>query len=108
MRAHLRLLVGHFGERHGVNLFRRHPSWYLKGFPIGSFLRDRFSRVDDVAELDSLLDQLDPTVPYPEAANQMVRGHSNGPQAVRLPHGFLDSRQATVLVREAELVISGG
>lgn len=108
MRLHLRFLVDHFGPRHGVNLFRRHPIWYLKGFPVGSVVRDRLSRVADLEELDLLLDDLDREVPFPEAANRMVRGHSNGPQAVRLPHGFLESREGRVLSREAELAVSGG
>lgn len=108
MREHLNLLIDQFGPRHGVNLFRRHPSWYLKGFPVGSALRDRFARVAHADELDRLLEQLDPSVPFPEAAQHMVRGHSNGPQAVRLPHGFLDSRETTGLVDAAELVVSGG
>lgn len=108
MAEHARLLVDHFGERHGINLFRRHPSWYLKGFPVGRQLRDRFSRVSDVAEVDHLVARLDPSIPFPAAAARMVRGHSGGAATVRLPHGFLDSRRSAGLDREADLVASGG
>lgn len=108
MRDHIRLLVDHFGPRHGVNLFRRHPSWYLKGFPVGSDVRDRFSRVSGIAEADELVDLLDPAVPFPAAANRMVRGHSGGPRPVRLPYGYLDDRAIERLPQEADLVISGG
>jgi nifR3 family TIM-barrel protein len=108
MRLHVRLLVEHFGPRHGTNLFRRHPSWYLKGFPVGSDIRDRFSRVAGIDEVDRLVELLDPTVPFPPAANHMVRGHSGGPRSVRLPFGYLDDRETEGLPREADLVISGG
>lgn len=108
MRDHVRLLVDHFGPRHGINLFRRHPSWYLKGFPVGREVRDRFSRVADVAEVDELVGRLDPAAPFPAAAATMVRGHSGGPRAVRLPHGFLATRDSPGLDRQAELVVSGG
>lgn len=108
MSEHVRLLVDHFGERHGINLFRRHPSWYLKGFPVGREIRDRFSRVADIAEVDHLVSLLDPTIPFPAQAARMVRGHSGGARSVRLPHGFLDSRSSVGLDREADLITSGG
>jgi nifR3 family TIM-barrel protein len=108
MSEHVRLLVDHFGERHGINLFRRHPSWYLKGFPVGREIRDRFSRVADIGEVDHLVSLLDPTTPFPPAAAHMVRGHSGGARSVKLPHGFLDSRHTGALDREADLVTSGG
>ncbi len=108
MRRHVRLLVDQFGPRHGTNLFRRHPSWYLKGFPVGREIRDRLSRVSGVEEVDLLVSLLDPTIPFPEAAHRMVRGHSGGARRVKLPPGFLDTRTSHGLDREAELVVSGG
>jgi hypothetical protein len=38
----------------------------------------------------------------------MVRGHAGGPRKVRLPAGYLDTREAESLDPEAELVVSGG
>jgi nifR3 family TIM-barrel protein len=108
MIRHAELLVGHFGERVGVSLFRKHPSWYLKGFPAGPQMRDALARVDSVDQLRTILDQWDPDIPFPEEANRMVRGHSHGPRPVRLPHGFLDHRDGDRLGREAEQVVSGG
>lgn len=108
MCLHARLLVDHFGPRHGINLFRRHPSWYLKGFPVGREIRERFSRVKDIAEVDDLVSRLDPEAPFPEGADRMVRGHSGGPRPVKVPHGYLDSRETEGLDREAELAVSGG
>ena len=108
MVRHATLLVEHFGDPYGINLFRKHPSWYLKGFPVGPVLRDKMARVSSVFELHELVNQLDQKVPFPEAAHRMVRGHSHGPRPVRLPHEFLASRKAESLDREAEQVVSGG
>jgi hypothetical protein len=108
MVRHAEHLVDHFGERVGIPLFRKHPSWYLKGFPAGPQMRDALSRVDSVDQLQEILAGWDPNIPFPEEANRMVRGHSHGPRPVRLPHGFLDHREGDRLGREAEQVISGG
>ena len=108
MIRHAELLVDHFGDKVGVGLFRRHPSWYLKGFPAGPALRDAMARFGSIDELRELVGQLDPEVPFPEEANTMVRGHSQGPRPVRLPHGFLSDRDASEVGRDAEQVVSGG
>ncbi len=108
MIRHAQLLVDHFGERFGIRLFRKQPSWYLKGFPAGPVVRDAMSRVCSVDELIDLVGELDPDVPFPEEANHMVRGHSHGPRPVRLPHGFLSDRSAHHLAPESEQVVSGG
>jgi nifR3 family TIM-barrel protein len=108
MIRHAGLLIDHFGERVGIALFRKHPSWYLKGFPAGPQMRDALARVDSVDQLETILDDWDRDIPFPEEANRMVRGHSHGPRPVRLPHGFLDHREGDRLGREAEQVISGG
>ncbi len=108
MVAHAHLLAEKFGEAIGVSLFRKHTAWYLKGFPVGPNLRDRFARVGSIDELVVLTELLDPVIPFPEAAERMVRGHSHGPRPVRLPHGFLDHRDGNSLGREAEQPTSGG
>jgi nifR3 family TIM-barrel protein len=108
MVRHAELLTDHFGEHFGIRLFRKHPSWYLKGFPAGPVLRDAMARVESVAQLEDLVGELDAKVPFPDEAHRMVRGHSHGPRAVRLPQGFLDDRSADRLGRQAEQVVSGG
>ena len=108
MIAHAQLLVERFGETVGVSLFRKHTSWYLKGFPAGPRIRDQFARVSSLDELVMLTGFLDPGVPFPVEAGRMVRGHSHGPRPVRLPHGFLDHRRGDSLGREAEQAVSGG
>lgn len=108
MIRHAGLLVEQFGEAMGIRMFRRHASWYLKGFPVGPELRDAFSQVESPLHLGDLVGKLDPSVPFPEAAATMVRGHSQGPRPVRLPHGFLESRRGEDLPLEAEDPVSGG
>jgi nifR3 family TIM-barrel protein len=108
MVRHAGLLVDHFGEHMGMRLFRKHPSWYLKGFPVGPLVRDGLARVSSVDEVMDLTSGLDPSIEFPPAANEMVRGHSQGPRAVRLPSGFLESRESGSLPEEAESVVSGG
>jgi nifR3 family TIM-barrel protein len=108
MIRHAGLLVDDFGERVGISLFRKHPSWYLKGFPAGPVLRDALARVESVDQLEEILSSWDPDLAFPEDANHMVRGHSHGPRQVRLPHGFLDHRDGDRLGREAEQLVSGG
>ena len=108
MYRHVTLLADHFGEKRGTVLFRKHPSWYLKGFPVGPKTRDRFSRVESLAQVRELVADLPADVPYPDAANRMVRGHSHGPRPVRLPSGFLADRESSSLPREAAVAVSGG
>ncbi len=108
MLRHATLLVEHFGERIGISLFRKHPSWYLKGFPAGPAMRDALARAESVDQVEEVLATWDHDIVFPEEANRMVRGHSHGPRPVRLPHNFLDSRDGDRLGREAEQVVSGG
>jgi nifR3 family TIM-barrel protein len=108
MTRHAELLVSQFGDRVGIALFRRHPSWYLKGFAAGPAMRDALARAESVDQLKEILSGWDRHIPFPADAAEMVRGHSHGPRPVRLPHGFLDHREGDHLGRGAEEVVSGG
>src|SRR6202020_3360210 len=68
IRRHGELLSAHFGEDKGMRDIRKHIGWYLHGFPAGSDLRRALAMVKTLDELDSLLDQLDRAVPFPDAA----------------------------------------
>ena len=80
MRRHARLLVGLSDERHGCAEFRKHVSWYLKGFPAGGELRRDLAMVSSLADLDQLLNRLDPAIPYRSPS-------SEAPAAVRAVRG---------------------
>lgn len=108
MIRHATLLVDHFGQ-YGITSFRRHPTWYLKGFAVGPALRDVFSKVSSLDELNDLVGKLDPDQPYPEEAATMARGHTQGPRPVRLPHGYLEDRETlAAFPPEADEAVSGG
>src|SRR5690606_28955272 len=49
MRRHAELLSEHMGEERGCKEFRKHISWYLKGFGAGGRLRQSLGLVDTLA-----------------------------------------------------------
>src|ERR687890_835977 len=67
LRRHAELLVALSDEPHGCADLRKHMAWYFKGFPVGGELRRRLAMVSSHAELDHLLSQLDPGVPFPQS-----------------------------------------
>jgi nifR3 family TIM-barrel protein len=108
MRAHARLLSELMEEHFGVRDFRKHVAWYLAGFPIGGERRHRLAQVSSLAELDELLGELDPTIPFPPGAMRIARGHTNGPRPVALPHRWRETADDPASPVGAELVVSGG
>ena len=91
MTTHLDLLTEWLGEGRGIRDFRKHTSWYLKGFPVGSQVRQGLNQMSSRQEmLDTLLAM--PDVGFPAEAARLTRGHSHGPRRVVLPHGWIESR----------------
>jgi nifR3 family TIM-barrel protein len=90
MRRHAELLCEHMGEERGCKEFRKHVSWYLKGFRAGGALRHSLALVDSLASLDALLAGLDPTEPFPSSELGTPRGRQGTPRKVALPEGWLD------------------
>jgi hypothetical protein len=91
MRRHAELLSQHLGEERGCKEFRKHVSWYLKGFRAGGTLRHSLALVDSLATLDMLLAGLDPDEPFPESELGHPRGRQGTPRPrVALPDGWLD------------------
>ncbi|WP_191281230.1 tRNA dihydrouridine synthase DusB [Nocardioides flavus (ex Wang et al. 2016)] len=91
MRRHAELLSEHMGEERGCKEFRKHITWYLKGFPAGGELRHRLALVDSLASLDELLADLDDAAPFPERELGTPRGRQGAPRKkVVLPDGWLD------------------
>ncbi|MEQ4546419.1 MULTISPECIES: tRNA dihydrouridine synthase DusB [Nocardioides] len=91
MRRHAELLCQHMGEERGCKEFRKHVSWYLKGFPAGGDLRRALALVETLDGLDRLLAELDPDAPFPVAELGTPRGRQGSPRArVVLPEGWLD------------------
>ncbi|HEY2877934.1 tRNA dihydrouridine synthase DusB [Nocardioides sp.] len=98
MRRHAELLSEHMGEERGCTEFRKHISWYLKGFRAGGRLRHSLALIDSLAALDVLLDELDPDEPFPVSELGMPRGRQGTPrERVVVPEGWLDDTDGTSL-----------
>ena len=96
MRRHTELLAQHLGEQRGCIEFRKHVSWYLKGFAAGGELRRSLAMVTSLAELDELLARLDPSEPFPVGELGTPRGRQGAPRAkVALPERWLDDTDGT-------------
>jgi nifR3 family TIM-barrel protein len=90
MRRHAELLCHHMGEERGCKEFRKHISWYLKGFRAGGELRRNLGLVSSLADLDRMLAELDPSEPFPVSELGTPRGRQGSPRRVVLPEGWLD------------------
>ena len=109
MTEHAELLVSWQGERSGIRSFRKHATWYTKGFSGSSSLRERLCRVETISELRTTLSKIDPHEPFPRTALRVPRGKRGGRQKVALPLNFLENRfDATPSQLESLDVSSGG
>jgi nifR3 family TIM-barrel protein len=110
---HARLLAEHYGEPKGLRDLRKHMAWYLRGFPVGAPLRQRFAMVDGLAQLDDLLGALNGPegpgfdTPYPAEADG-PRGRQGSPARVVLPDNWLADPDDRSVPAGAELMHSGG
>ena len=93
MREHARMLCEWTGTRIGIRSFRKHATWYTKGFPGSTKMRDKLIRIDSLAELDAVLAEGDPELLFPPRAMRLPRGKKGGRQKVMLPSGFRDDLQ---------------
>jgi nifR3 family TIM-barrel protein len=110
MRRHCELLVGFMGEERGCTEFRKHVSWYLKGFAAGGEMRRSLGLISSLAELDRLLERLDPDEPFPVSELGAPRGRQGSPRdRVALPEGWLDDRDgADCTLTEDTNEVTGG
>ncbi|MFE3293763.1 tRNA dihydrouridine synthase DusB [Rhodococcus sp. NPDC059234] len=107
IRRHAELLAAHHGEDKGLRELRKHVAWYLRGFPAGSDMRVAMAMVSTLEELDGLLVQLPPDVPFPKDA-EGPRGRQGSPGKVSLPEGWLDDPEDCLVPAGADLMHSGG
>ncbi len=110
MLEHGRLLVKWMGEDVGVRQFRKHPGWYLLGYPVGRDIRRALVLVSSLAELEEAIADVPRDLPFDESVRRNPRGHTTGGKRVILPEGWLDARadDGAVLDDAAALVVSGG
>jgi nifR3 family TIM-barrel protein len=91
MFRHARKISDWFGERLAMRSFRRHASWYTKGFRLSSEIRAALMRIETVSQLENLFREVDRSQAFPPSAMRVVRGKTTGTQKVALPAGFLDN-----------------
>ncbi|GAB3259680.1 tRNA dihydrouridine synthase DusB [Nocardioides dilutus] len=110
MRRHAELLAQHLGQERGCKEFRKHVSWYLKGFAAGGELRRSLALISTLAELDTLLARLDPREPFPTSELGSPRGRQGSPRdKVALPEGWLlDTDGSEVHMSEEATEVTGG
>jgi nifR3 family TIM-barrel protein len=109
MLEHAELLSGWLGEVHAMRVFRRHTSWYTKGFRGSASLRRQLMQVGRLDTLRALLATADPAEPFPPSAMRVPRGKTSGTQRVALPAGFLESRLDPMAAPPPEeVMVSGG
>jgi nifR3 family TIM-barrel protein len=109
MIEHSQLLEDWFGARMGIRGFRRHATWYTKGFRGGATLRQRLMKVETAADVREALSDVDRDLAFPPEAMRVPRGKTAGTQKVSLPEGYLDDLEdATPPSAEAEAAVSGG
>ena len=112
MIEHAQMLVDWAGP-HGIKDFRKHTSWYLKGYQTGPAARRSLQMVEDMDNLEELLNDLLLEIgagkEFDPSALRLPRSHRNGPKPVVLPAGWLDDpADLTPLHIEAEALVSGG
>jgi nifR3 family TIM-barrel protein len=109
MLEHATLLTSWFGERMAMRSFRRHSTWYTKGFRGSAELRQRLMQISTLADLQAALATVDAEQPFPPSAMRVPRGKGSGTQAVSLPENYLlDRDDATPPGADAEDEFSGG
>jgi hypothetical protein len=109
MLEHAALLTSWFGERAAMRSFRRHSTWYTKGFRGSAELRQRLMQIATLEELKLALAPIDAAQPFPASAMRVPRGKASGTQSVSLPENYLlDRDDATPPGADAEDEFSGG
>jgi len=109
MLAHARMLSEWIGEGPAIRAFRKHSTWYTKGFRGSAELRHRLMHIATLDDLSRAIQGMDPNQPFPASAMRVPRGKSSGTQVVSLPEGYLDQLDdATPPEADAEDAFSGG
>ncbi len=90
MRRHAQLLSEWIGEEYAMRQFRKHGTWYTKGFRGSASLREQLVHVKTLAGLEQIMQGADLNEPFPALAMRVPRGKKSGTQTVSLPEGYLD------------------
>jgi len=91
MLEHAALLAKWLPEGVAIRMFRKHATWYTKGFRYSTRLRDELIAIETLDDLRQVLSAVDRDEPFPHAALRVPRGKRAGTQKVALPEGYLDA-----------------
>jgi nifR3 family TIM-barrel protein len=108
MLEHAALLADWFGEAPALRAFRRHATWYTKGFRGSARLRSDLMGIRTLDDLRRIANSLDRDEPFPPTAMRVPRGKSAGTQSVSLPHGYLDNLEDATPPEDVEMSVMDG
>jgi len=111
MLDHAKRLADWMGRPWGVRDFRKHATWYTKGFPGSARLRDALIRIESLDQLETIVAGADASERFPPAAMRARRGKRSRRQKVALPEGYLDDLgdpTPPAAELESTLAVSGG
>jgi nifR3 family TIM-barrel protein len=108
VRRHVAALVEARGEPAAVREFRKHLSWYAKGYALGVDVRRRLAGVSSLPQLEALLAELDPHATCTPGTERLPRAKSSAQSRVALPDGYLDELDDLTAPPAHEAVPSGG
>ncbi|MCC6438066.1 MAG: tRNA dihydrouridine synthase DusB [Acidimicrobiales bacterium] len=90
LRGHLDALTEAKGEPAALREFRKHLSWYAKGYAIGVDVRRQLAQVSTRVGLEAVLALLDPDAAPAPGSERLPRAKSSSQRRVALPDGYLD------------------
>jgi nifR3 family TIM-barrel protein len=90
MLEHACMLCDWLGEPAAMRMFRKHATWYTKGFRGSAQLRERLVHTNTLDDLRAVFNLADRDTMFPPLAMRVPRGKTSGRQRVQLPEGYLD------------------
>lgn len=108
MLKHAELLTEWIGEAPALRSFRRHCTWYTKGFRGSAQARQKFMQIQSLEDLRQILATLNPEEPFPLGSMRVPRGKTAGTQIVSLPDGYLNSLDDDTPPEEESDIVEGG
>ncbi len=95
MLDHATRLCAWVGEERGISAFRRHSTWYTKGFRGSAPARAKFMTAQTLSDLREIVGSFERDEPFPVSALRVPRGKTSGTQQVSLPEGYLETLDDT-------------
>src|SRR5205823_7322547 len=110
MREHAERLMAFFGAAAGMRHMRKWCLWYTGDFRGAAQLRAGLSDVETLTDMLALLARLDPDEPFPPGALRRSRAKDARAQEVRLPDGYLATRDDDTAPRDdhTDPALAGG